>query len=80
MLAELERMHADLKASKPRPGDEAYSLLCSIGASVGVWPKVRLMKVAEIRRRYGEWLHRRVKTTAVEEGEAHLDAIARGAT
>ncbi len=78
LFADLERMHADLKSSMPKPGDEAYSLMCSIGAAMGRWPRVKLAKAAEIRKRYGLWLHRRVKTTATEAADDHLEAIARG--
>jgi len=48
---ELAAWHAEVRAQKPRPGDENYSLLCSLGAGLGNWPRVKRKRVDELRSR-----------------------------
>jgi hypothetical protein len=53
---ELLAMHeAVLEMRPPRGwnyGSEGYSLLCALGACLGNWPRVRGVKVEQLRDRY----------------------------
>lgn len=52
----LADMHRQVKAICKKgnygPGSEAYSLLCQLGASLGVWPRVKQDKAEQMTRRF----------------------------
>lgn len=49
---ELWDIHGACKSMRPRPGQEAYSLMCSVAACLTVWPRVTAVKAAEVRQRF----------------------------
>lgn len=60
-MDELRKMHLEIKALQPRPGCEAYSLLCALGSCLGIWPRITKTKVEELRRRHKDLLGYEVK-------------------
>ena len=53
---EIKKMHASVlaicRAKGFGPGSEAYSLLCSLGAALGRYPRVRRAKAEEMTYRW----------------------------
>ncbi len=49
---ELAAMHEAVAQNAPRPGHEGYSLLCALAACLGNWPRVKKVKVAELREAF----------------------------
>lgn len=56
----LRRMHDEVKALCHRkgagPGTEEHSLLASLGACLGNWPRLKESKTEELKERYGKLL------------------------
>jgi hypothetical protein len=52
---ELLDMHQEAMVYRTLGLPEANSLVCSVGACLGNWPRVRRVKVAELRRRIGDF-------------------------
>jgi len=54
--AEIKRMHASVlaicRSGRYGPGTEAYSLLCSLGAALGRYPRIRRAKAEEMTNRW----------------------------
>jgi hypothetical protein len=49
---ELQAIHRFCKGKRPRPGSEAFSLMCVVGCCLTNWPRVRAEKAAEVRKRF----------------------------